>query len=254
METNELTVAKRHENIEMLSELLDLVREYDAMVADCHEKRLDVEALDREIARPRPTANPFKVFFLGLITLGIGWIVALILHFVKKAQWKRYKAELAVRRDEAQAILDAALLATQEYYKQQLEAYINTLVPDRFPWAYATNANAIEIMRDMMVNLRADTIKEAINLYEEFAFRVRLENMVGSVVSNTASAAVSAARSAAANERSAAANERAATAQQATAAAAAASAAAMASMARSAKRTAAANERAASAVERAADN
>ena len=131
---------------------------------------------------------------------------------------------------------------------------VEVLVPDRFPWAYATNANAIEIMRDMMVNLRADTIKEAINLYEEFAFRVRLENMVGSVVSNTASAAVSAARSAAANERSAAANERAATAQQATAAAAAASAAAMASMARSAKRTAAANERAASAVERAADN
>ena len=124
-----------------------------------------------------------------------------------------------------------------------MKAYIDTIVPHRFPAQYATNAYALENMITFLVNMRADTIKETVNLYEDMIFHINMENILTNIAHSTESTARSSARSAAATERSAAANERSAAANEAAAAAAAATAASMASVAHSQARQAAATER-----------
>ena len=235
---------ERHDNISMLSELLEKVREYNHLTNICAAKKQKVNQLEQQLRTPAPVFkfNLIKLI-LCLITLGIGLIVMIVLHVLAKNKWKKMIAETQVALEQAKRELAQAQQIAQQYYEEKLKAYIDTIVPHRFPAQYATNAYALENMITFLVNMRADTIKETVNLYEDMIFHINMENILTNIAHSTESTARSSARSAAATERSAAANERSAAANEAAAAAAAATAASMASVAHSQARQAAATER-----------
>lgn len=174
-------------------------------------------------------------------------IVVIVLKVLGNKKWNAFLAETQAKLKAAEAEAEVAQNNIDEYWSNVVAPYINEIVPARFPAAYVINYYAVSDMLWLMENMRADTIKEAINLYEECVHRKAVENALNSAARN-------AARSAAAAERSAAANERAADAAALTAANSAAMASSMASMALSAQRHAAASESVARDVSNALNN
>ena len=175
---------------------------------------------------------------LAMVVLGVGAILAIIAIVLKVVAVKKWKEFLAETQAKLNAAFDEQKIAQgniDEHWNNSVMPYINEIVPNRFPIAYVIDYKAVSEVLWLMSNMRADTIKEALNLYEEGEHRDRVEAALNS-------AARSAARSAAAAERSAAANERAASAAELTAANSAAMAGSMASIAYSAQRQAAASE------------
>ena len=262
MENKELLAAERHSNIEMLSTLLEKVKTHDALVAKREALRQRLNDLDRKLATPAPKLKVALIIIFAIIAIAlyfvltdfvipvavlvVGLIIALVPFFVKKSQWKKFIAATQAERDATQIEFDEAVKALQEYLDNELNPYLETIIPERFSAVYCMNAAAIEAMLYLLVNLRADTIKETINLYETLIFRGNLEAALAEIKRYSASTARSA-------ERSAAANEKAAASAAVTAAAATATAASMASVASAANRAAAASERAARAAERPVD-
>ena len=187
-----------------------------------------------------------KKFFLLLTAVGA---VILALTIVKahngKAKWQAFLASCQEQLNTAKEDLAKAEADVAKYREQVLNPYLALIVPDRFPAVYSMNIEAVEVMLAMLVNLRGDTMKEAINLYEEAAFRTATGNMMANMQSSLASSARSAARSAAANEAAAVSAAATAASAAATAASTASIAKSQRSMARSAERSAAANESAA---------
>ena len=170
---------------------------------------------------------------IGIIPI----IIAIVLKVVGNNKWKKkmekIKAKLEVEKQKA----EEAQKAIDEYWDNHALPYILTIIPDRFPQARVLEYYTVCGMLYFMENLQADTVKEAINLYDEYCFRANVSDAVNQMTSSMASMAHSAARAANAAERSAIANESAA--------------ASAASMALSASRAASAAERSASASERA---
>ncbi len=228
---------ERHDNISMLSELLEKVREYNQLTNIRDAKKAKVNQLEQQLRTPAPVFkfNLIKLI-LCVITFGIGLIVMIVLHALAKNKWKNMIADTEIALRQARKELATAEQIAQDYYNEKLKSYIDTIVPHRFPAQYATNAYALENMITFLNNMRADTIKETVNLYEDMIFHINMENILTDIAHSTASTAQSSARSAAASERSAAANE-------AAAVAAASTAASMASVAHSQARQAAATER-----------
>lgn len=262
METKEFLTAERHANIEMLSALLEKVRVHDALVAKREELRRRLADLDRKLATPAPKLMIALLIILAVVAVALYFvldslpisiaiiivdlIICLVPFFVKKNKWKKFIADTQIERDEVQAEFDATEKAIAEYLENVLNPYIATIVPERFSAVYCMNAAAIDAMLYLLINLRSETIKDTINLYETLMFRNRLESDLSALKRYSASTARSA-------ERSAEANESAARSAAVTAAATTATAASMASVAHAANRAANASERAAAAAERPVD-
>ena len=227
--------AERHDNISLLSELLEATTTYDGLVATCDEKANDVANLKRKIAQPKPPRFKKRqiplILILGILTFGIAFLICLIMVLIHNKKWKKYIAELQAQLVVAQQAYADACAARDKYDAEVLTPYLEALDKDRFPIAYARWSYAIAYMRDLLINLRAYTMCEAINLFEECMHRARLENALDTVIGTQNAIVTNTARTAFASERAAA-------AQEATAVAAAATAAATASIAASQKKMA----------------
>ena len=161
---------------------------------------------------------PIFLIITGVILIAL----AIVFKVLDVKKWKAYLADLEVQLAKAEAEAAAAQNDIDEYWENEAKPYIVTLIPDRVPQAYVLNYCAISDMLWLMENLRADTVKEAANLYDELLFRASMKN-ISEKVDDIAKAA----------KRSAIANEEAARAAKATAASAAAMSASMASIAAS---------------------
>lgn len=168
------------------------------------------------------------IVMLPVIVLAVVGIVMLIITLSKNKKattlWQGMidstKAELAVQEKNA----DNARKNAEEHWENVVMAYIKEKTTGRFPEKYATDYNAVCFVLHVLINMRADNIKEGINLYEDMLFR----NEEIAILTESVRYA---ARTAVASERSARANEEAAMHAAETAAAAAATAAATAATA-----------------------
>jgi len=208
-ETTMETTAKASERkgiIAMLSALLEKVRKHDAIVSEAKSKQREIDKVTAEINKPMKKIHPVLFIFL-LLMMFIGWIILLVMTLVKKSKFKKLQAELMAQREALEAEKQAILDKLAAYDAEELEPYINSIVPDQFAARYCMNAYAIETMMNLAIDLRGDTIKEIINLYEEVSHRARLESALARVASSTEATAYATARTAAASERAAAASE-----------------------------------------------
>ena len=179
--------AERHENIEMLSELLAISRHYDELSKSCDEKKEEILRLDGEIAKPRPRKiKTWLLIFLSVITLGIYLIVFLILDNIDKKKWKKSIETLKTEREKAEKIYEEACAEIAAYDEDTFKPYIESLLPDRFTEKYIRDSYAIAYILDLLKNLCADTIREAILLFEEQIYRARIEEHMLQIVKNTA--------------------------------------------------------------------
>ncbi len=227
---NTAAVSERKGIIAMLSGLLEKVRKHDSLVSDANRKQREIDKVTAEINKPMKKMHPLLFIFLCLL-LGAGWFILLIVTLVKKSKFKKLQAALKAQKEALEAEKQAILASLAAYDAEELNPYINSIVPEKFAARYCMNAYAIETMLTLATDLRADTIKEVINLYEEIAHRERLEYVLGQVAGNTEATARATARTALASERAAAASEATARNSAAIAANTAATAAATARMA-----------------------
>ena len=177
--------------------------------------------------------------FYASLVIGIGLIVlAIVLKVKANKKWQAFidETNAQLKTEEENAV--NAQKDIDDYWNTHVTPFVEEIVPDLFPASHVFNYNAVCGILDIMTNLRADTIKEAVNLYEELMFRGRMQNAFKHMEASLAETARNSARTAEAAERSAAANESAAASAALTAASAASMAASSASMARSASRVA----------------
>lgn len=203
---NNAAVSERKGIIAMLQGLLEKVRKHNAIVAEAKRKQSEIDEVTREINKPMKKIHPILFIFL-LLMMFIGWIILLIMTLVKKSKFKKLQAALNAKRDALQAELNEINARLSAYEAEVLNPYIESIVPDKFPARYCRSAYAIEKMMNLAIDLRGDTIKEIINLYEEINHRERLESVLARVASSTEATAYATARTAAASERAAAASE-----------------------------------------------
>ena len=175
--------------------------------------------------------------FAWLIIVGIGIIaIPIVLKVLADKKWKAFiadvNAKIAVQEENARK----AKQDIDEYWNNHARPYILSITPDRFPSDRVVEYDTVCGMLRLMENLYADTVKEAVNLYDERRF----QKMMNSSLQTTARSAV---RSAEAAERSAIANESTAASAAVMAASSVATAASSASVAHSASRIADASER-----------
>ena len=221
---NNVTACERHKIIDMLTVLLEKVNLHDGIVDRIDSKKREIKNVQKQIDVPRKRFGFFQMFF-GIIFIVIGWIILLTVYLVRKNKYKKLQAELAEKKKKLTQELDEINAELDSYISAELEPYISTLLPDRFPARYCMNAVAIEHMLSLAIDLRGDTIKKIINLYEEECHRARVESLLGGVVKNVRATAIKMEQVARASE--------AAAASSAAAASAAVSAAASAQMAAS---------------------
>ncbi len=179
----------------------------------------------------------------GIIGLGVLFItLTIVLKVLGNKKWRAYMEELNRLLDIEKEKAEKAQRDIDNYWANSALPYISSIIPDRFPIAHVLDYNTVCGMLYIMENLRADTVKEAINLYDELSHRARVEASFSSMEASLYETARNSARYAAAAERSAEANERAA-------ASAALTAASAASIASSAQRAASASEEASRAIQ-----
>ena len=160
--------------------------------------------------------------FYGALIIGVGLIVlAIVLKVLGNKKWQKFIDETldAIKLQEENA--EKAQQDIDNYWNDKALPFIASIIPDRFPVAHVLDYNTVCGMLYVMDNLRADSIKEAINLYDELCFRSRMQASFKSMESSLYETARNSARYAAAAERSAEANERAAASAALTAASAA---------------------------------
>ena len=258
---NEAVTYLRHQDCAMVSTLRDHLKENIRLHNILDKINAEIARLKKLLKTPKPKFKVMLVIVAAIIAiggmllgsdrnttlfygaLGIGAalvILAIILKVNANKKWQAFidetNAQLAVEEENA----INAQKDIDEYWNGQVQPFIEAIVPDLFPASHVLNYNAVCGILDIMTNLRADTVKEAVNLYEEILFRGRMQNAFKHMESSLAETARNSARTAQAAERSAVANESAA-------ASAALTAASAASMARSASRAADASVRASNA-------
>lgn len=196
---NNMATSERHGIISMLSELLEKVKHHDNIVDRINDKKDEIKEVKRQIAIPRKRFSFLHLFF-GIIFIVIGWIILLTVFLVRRSKYKKLQAELAEKKAALMAELDILNAELDSYIADELNPYLSTIVPDRYPARYCMRADAIEHMLCLAIDLRGDTIKEIINLYEEECHRARVEGLLGGVIKSTKIAAANAARAADASE------------------------------------------------------
>lgn len=231
MKEKEIASSERHENIEMLTGLLEKLQEYNRKIADRNKKRAAMKAAEAELAgvKTKMTRGALigRIILLALIAvvalivsdfdLGTALIVLailslLILLWVRKYRrcTREFEAQLEHFREQlanAKAAYEQACTAVQDYFDWTLKPYIQEIVPERFPEVYVMDVYAVEQMLNLLINLRADSIKEVINLYEYIRYQNNMDHSLSYIKGKVDSIANSSARSAAASERTAAASE-----------------------------------------------
>lgn len=239
----------RQRDCTMLSEL----KEYHEDNMKLREKLNEINNLIAEIKKklrvPKPKFNR-KLFIGGLIAIVIGIIILCMQQYVvgiavavvgavfltvalKKhgkaiKLWQEAlentKAEIYVQEKNAQI----AQQNIDNHWENVVVAYINKKMIGRFPSEYAVDYNAVCFILYVLIGMRSDNIKEAINLYEDILFRNKAIATLTESVRYAARTAVASERSARANEATARHAAETAAAAAATAAASAASAATLA--------------------------
>ncbi len=271
---NEAVTYLRHQDCAMLTTLRDHLKENIRLHKILDKINAEIDRLKKLLKTPKPKFKIMLVIlavviavvgmllgsdrnttlYYGALGIGVALIIlAIILKVNGNKKWQAFidetNAQLAVEEENA----INAQKDIDEYWNGQVVPFVEAIVPDLFPASHVLNYNAVCGILDIMTNLRADTIKEAVNLYEEMLFRGRMQNAFKHMESSLAETARNSARTADAAERSAAANESAAASAALTAASAASMAASSASMARSASRAADASVSASNAIKDAAN-
>ncbi len=239
MENTNVIAAERHENMNMLSILLEKVQEYDGMVANAKAKQEEIARIDRKLAVPQKTI-PLITKIIYIILIGIGWLMLLITYLMNRSAYRKKQEELHGIRSRLQAEYETLRAQIEQYKNDVLDPSIAEYVPERFPKKYAYDAYAIQYMLEAMIDLRADTIKEVINLYAEDMRGYYIMNRLEDISSYTKATAQSTARAALAQEQTAANTAVIAANTGVTATAATATASSMSDIARSQRAQAAA--------------
>ncbi len=271
---NEAVEYLRHQDCEMLTTLRDHLGENIRLHNILSRINAEINRLKNVLQTPKPKFK-FLLVLIGLIIavvgmllssdrlpavfytsllVGVGMIIlAIVLKVLGNKKWQAMIDETneKLRTEEEKA--QQAQNDIDEYWENHALPFISSIIPDRFPVAHVLDYNTVCGMLYIMDNLRADTIKEAINLYDELCFRANMKASFQSMESSLYETARNSARYAAAAERSAAANERAAASAALTAASAASMASSASSMASSVSRAANASVEASNAVRNAAD-
>ena len=167
---------------DMLFELLEKVNHHDGIVEKKNKKLKEIKAKQAEINVPRQKFKFVQKFF-GVLLVVIGWIILLVVYLVRNNKYKKHQAKLAEELMKLQKELDVINSEYDNYVNKVLNPYIESIVPNKFPKRYSMNALAIEGMLCLLIDMRADTLKEAMNLYEECMHRVRIEALIG--ITNT---------------------------------------------------------------------
>ena len=110
------------------------------------------------------SANTFLVFVEGMALMFIPMII------FKKLIQKRGKNKAALLRAEKLPPLEQELSQRNENFEAVINSDEVAVLQKTVPQDYAT-IDAIEFMVTALMNLRADSLKEAINLYEEHLHR-----------------------------------------------------------------------------------
>lgn len=203
METQNTVVSERHENMNMLSDLLEKVQEYDGMVANARKKKEEIEDVTRKLAIPKKKL-PLLTIIINIIIIGIGWIIlAVRQHHINK-EYKERQAVLFAELTVLKQKYDKLCEENKKYKTEILDPSIAQYVPERFPRRYAYDAAAIQYMLEAMIDLRADTIKEVVNIYVQDTKLYYMMNQLDDISSYTKATAQSTARAARAQEETAA--------------------------------------------------
>ena len=253
----------RQQDCAMLTTLRDHLGENIRLHNILSDIRDEIARLRKLLTTPKPR---FKIwiFLIGLLlagggaflfrgegkesflyaSIGVGSvliILSIVLKVLANKKWQRFIDSTTEQLIEKEKEAEKAQEAIDHYWETQALPYISSIIPDRFPVAHVLDYNTVCGMLYVMDNLRADTVKEAINLYDELCFRANMTASFQNMEASLYETARNSARYAAAAERSAAANERAA-------ASAALTAASAASMAASVERSSNASVEAAKAI------
>lgn len=259
---NEAVAYLRRKDCEMLTTLRDHLAENIRLNRILDGIRAEIERLKNLLLTPKPktkvaliiigaiiaiggmllfSGDDSKPLFFGSLAIGaIFVILAIVLKVLANKKWEEFIAGINEQIAKEELNAAEAQKNIDDYWRDHAEPFIKSIIPDRFPKDHVLEYETVCGMLRLMENLRADTVKEAINLYDESCFRANMRAAFKSMESSLYSAARSAERTARASERSAAANESAA-------ASAAVTAASAVSMAESARRAARASERASAA-------
>ena len=255
---NEAVAYLRRKDCEMLTTLRDHLGENIRLHNILARINAEIDRLKALLKTPKPKTKVLLIIF-GIIiavggmllcsdrlpagfyaSLGVGAaliILAIVLKVLGNKKWAAFIAETEAKIAIEEQNAAVAQKNIDDYWRDHAAPYIMSIIPDRFPKDHVLEYDIVCGMLRLMENLRADTVKEAINLYDERCFRLGMRASFRNMESSLYDAARSAERTAKAAERSAAANESAA-------ASAALTAASAASMAASAARAARASERA----------
>lgn len=256
---NEAVTYLRHQNCEMVTTLRDHLAENIRLHRILDKINAEIARLKKLLKTPKPKFKVGLVIlgaiiaiagmllfsdrsmagFYGSLAVGVALtVLAIVLKVNANKKWQAFIDETNAQLQTEEENAATAQKNIDDYWTNHVMPYVEAIVPDLFPASHVLNYNAVCGVLDIMTNLRADTVKEAVNLYEENLFRNRMQNAFKHMEASLAETARNSARTADAAERSAAANESAAASAALTAASAASMAASSASIARSASRAA----------------
>lgn len=232
MENQSMVIWDRKQNMKMLSTLLEKVQEYNQMAGEVRKKEAEIESVNRKLAIPQKKIPLItKILAIVLCWTILVPVCAIVMYVKNKKDYQKNQQSLKATLEKLQAEYEELCAQLKKYETEVLNPSVEEYVPEHFSKKYAYNASALSFMLDLMTDLRADTIKEAINMYEAELRVNEVINSLHCISEYTRSTAQSSARTAASTEAAAA-------SAAATAAAATATAAAMADVARSQRKAA----------------
>lgn len=221
LEQREATAYLRKRDCEMLSTLKGHLAEHNRLNDVLNQINQKISQLQQTMRTPKPRIGlGALVWGIILLVLGVAGFVAyfvlngLLLDFimtiiliaacvfavngvacvisaivklaVATKKWKSLIAMTIAQLETEQRNASTAQDEIKKHWDETVQAYLNEVTTERFPLAYAKNYAAVSEMLDLMNNLRADTIKEAINLYEENCYRAQMGAAFGNIASTMA--------------------------------------------------------------------
>ncbi len=258
----------RKENLTMLDKLSALLHEEEQFVSKLNDENFQLGELNTKAKTPKPTRKKSQTVIpiliaviaaviavclldsISILFVAIAAVCVVVLVLgIKKHKKRCEEWDAMIRSINAEITVQEGLVKKaadelDDFRKKEITPFVNKIVEkEKFSASYVSNINAVDIMRHLLIELRAEKVIDLINLYEELIFKSQVKQTFDGMQQSLKSAAISAERTARASERSATANESAAVA-------AAATAASMASVASSQRRQAAAAESAARSLNR----
>ncbi len=130
------------------------------------------------------------IILIAACVLAAGGVACIVSAIVKLAvatkKWRFLIAMTRAQLETEQNNANAAQDSINSHWNGTVQVYLDEITPERLPLAYAKNYAAVCAMLDLMSNLRADTIKEVINLYEEICYRSQMRTAFGNIASTMA--------------------------------------------------------------------